>query len=78
MVENEVLAYSIRDACRVGGIGRTTLYGLINAGKIEARALGGRTIIPARSLRGFLESLPAAPIRCRAPAMTSDNTQGAK
>ena len=63
MVENEVLAYSIPDACRVACIGRSTLYGLIGAGKIEARALGGRTIIPADSLRKFLAGLPAAPIR---------------
>ncbi len=62
------LAYGIPDACRVLGIGRTRLYALIAEGKIEARACGGRTLIPADSLRAFLASLPAAPIRKKAAA----------
>ena len=56
---------SIRDACSAVGIGRSTLYGLINAGKLEARALGGRTVIPAASLEQLIASLPTAPIRVR-------------
>ena len=57
------LAYGIADACRVSGLGRTLIYRLIAEGKIEARACGGRTLIPAASLRGFLSALPAAQIR---------------
>ena len=57
------LAYGIQDACRALGIGRTYLYALIAEGRIEARACGGRTLIPADSLRAFLASLPAARIR---------------
>jgi excisionase family DNA binding protein len=60
-----VLAYPIADACRVIGCGRTTLYGLIGAGKIEARSLGSRTVIPAESLERLVASLPAAPVRVR-------------
>ena len=67
MVENEILALSIRDSCKALGVGRTTLYSLIGAGKIEARSLGGRTIIPADALRKFLAGLPAAPIRHQPP-----------
>jgi excisionase family DNA binding protein len=58
----QTLAYGISDACRVLGIGRTRLYALIGQGKIEARACGGRTLIPADSLRAFLASLPVAAI----------------
>lgn len=57
-----VLAYGIPDACTALGIGRTRLYALIAEGRIEARACGGRTLIPADSLRAFLASLPPAPI----------------
>ena len=65
MVENQILALSVRDACAALGCGRTSLYSLISAGKIEARSLGARTIIPAESLRRFVASLPPAPIRVR-------------
>ncbi len=58
-----VLAYRIREACDACGVGRTRLYALIAEGKIEARQCGGRTLIPADSLRRFLANLPPAPIR---------------
>lgn len=60
------LAYSVSDACRVLGIGRTRFYQLIAEGKIEARQCGGRTLIPADSLRNFIAYLPPAPIRSKA------------
>ena len=58
-----VLAYTILDAAKASGLGRTTLYELIAAGKIEARKAGARTLIPADSLRRYIASLPAANIR---------------
>jgi excisionase family DNA binding protein len=60
---NHVLAFSVRDACAAIGIGRTKLYALIGDGKLEARALGGRTVIPAASLEQLIANLPPAPIR---------------
>jgi excisionase family DNA binding protein len=60
---SEVLAHTIASATKLSGLGRTTLYELIGAGKIEARKAGNRTLIPAESLRAFLNSLPAADIR---------------
>jgi excisionase family DNA binding protein len=51
----EPLAYSIADACRVSSIGRTKLYALIGTGQLEARRIGGRTLIPAASLRRLIE-----------------------
>lgn len=50
----EPLAYSIADACRVSSIGRTRLYQLIGEGRLEARKLGRRTLIPASSLRALI------------------------
>ena len=51
----EPLAYSIADACRVSSIGRTRLYQLIGEGRLEARKIGKRTLIPAASLRALIE-----------------------
>lgn len=59
----DVIAHTIADASRVSGIGRTSLYELIGAGKIEARKAGNRTLIPAESLRAYIASLPPADIR---------------
>ena len=58
----EVLAYTIPNAAQAAGLGRSTLYELIAAGRIEARKAGGRTLIPADSLRRYLAELPAAKI----------------
>lgn len=51
----EPLAYSIADAVRVSSIGRTRLYALIGEGRLEARKIGKRTLIPAHSLRALIE-----------------------
>lgn len=53
--DHEPLAYSIADAVRVSSIGRTRLYALINEGRLEARKIGKRTLIPAASLRRLIE-----------------------
>jgi excisionase family DNA binding protein len=51
----EPLAYSIADTVRVSSIGKTKLYALIKAGKLQARRIGGRTLIPAASLRALID-----------------------
>jgi excisionase family DNA binding protein len=58
-----VLAYTILEAAKASGLGRSTVYELIGAGKLEARKAGNRTLIPAESLRRYIASLPAANIR---------------
>jgi excisionase family DNA binding protein len=55
-------AYTIPKASQASGLGRTTLYELIGAGKIEARKAGGRTLVMAASLRDYIASLPPAQI----------------
>lgn len=49
------LAYSIKEACKVTSLGRTYLYHLIREGRLEARKIGNRTIIPAASLHALIE-----------------------
>lgn len=48
------LAYSIKEASRVSTLGRTRIYQLINEGRLEARKVGRRTLIPAASLRALI------------------------
>ena len=56
------LAYTVPDAGKVSGHGRTRIYQLIGEGRLDARRSGGRTLIMADSLRAYLASLPAADI----------------
>lgn len=58
----ERLAYTIADACRALGVGKTKLYALIGAGRLDARSLGKKTLITAESVQRLLDSLPRAPI----------------
>jgi len=48
------IAYSIREACRASSLGRTTLYSHIASGRLLARRIGGRTVIPAASLHALI------------------------
>lgn len=41
---------SIKDTCRVLGLGRTTVYALIKAGRLQAHQIGRRTLIPRTSV----------------------------
>lgn len=50
----EKLAYSIKETCRATSLGRSTVYAHIAAGRLQARRIGGRTVIPAESLHAFL------------------------
>lgn len=50
----EPLGYSIREACRVSSLGRTTIYSHISAGRLRATHVGRRTIISAESLRSLV------------------------
>jgi excisionase family DNA binding protein len=50
--------YRTSEAKAALGVGTTTLYSLINSGRLEARRLGKRTYITAESLEAFIASLP--------------------
>lgn len=49
--------YTIPDACRAYGIGRTTLYAKIKEGDIRTIKLGSRTLIPSAELEAFFTRL---------------------
>jgi excisionase family DNA binding protein len=57
------LAYTIQDACKATGLGRTKLYALISQGKLDARKAGSRTLIPADSLKRYIDDLAPAAIK---------------
>jgi hypothetical protein len=48
------LGYTVDDACRMGGFGRTTAYALRNEGKLTFIKVAGRTIVVGDSLRALL------------------------
>jgi excisionase family DNA binding protein len=52
------LAVSVADAARSAGLGRTSLYAAIAAGKLKTRKYGRRTLIEFQALREFVSSLP--------------------
>lgn len=54
------LSVRVREACRLTGIGRSTLYELIAAGEIEVIKVGTITLIPKDALRRFLDARRAS------------------
>lgn len=52
------MSYTVAGAMTETGLGKTRLYELIAAGKIDARKEGRRTLITGESLRSYLASLP--------------------
>lgn len=51
-------AYTIASFQAAFGIGKTTVFAEIAAGRLEARKAGGRTLIPAEAAARWLASLP--------------------
>ena len=52
----ERLAYSINDTAKTLSLGRTSIYALINEGKLDAFKLGRRTLIKGESIRRLIEA----------------------
>ena len=54
------LAYSVNAFVKAGNgsYGRTKVYELIRDGRLKAKRLDGRTLIPARDAEAFIDSLP--------------------
>lgn len=57
-IETEPLAYDVDDAMRVMSIRRNKLYDEINAGRLDARKVGRRTVIPRAAIEAWLSNLP--------------------
>ena len=52
----EQLAYSINETAKTLSLGRTSIYGLINEGRLEAFKLGRRTLVKGDSVRRLIET----------------------
>ena len=52
--------YSPRETEAILGISHATLYRLINASRLDARKIDGKTVITDESIRRFIEALPKA------------------
>ncbi|WP_416211145.1 helix-turn-helix domain-containing protein [Nitrospirillum sp. BR 11828] len=57
------MVYSIQEACKIGGFGRTKAYELMGSKILDARKIGSKTVITAESVHAFVSSLPVANIR---------------
>jgi excisionase family DNA binding protein len=52
-VRDAALLYSVADAARLLGIGKSTLWGMISRGEITTRKIGRRTLILRQTLERF-------------------------
>lgn len=57
-VETDAVAYDVNGAARVIGCGRNKVYDEIAAGRLDARKVGRRTIIPRAAILAWLDALP--------------------
>jgi excisionase family DNA binding protein len=66
-------AFRIDDFCRLYGVGRTTAYQEIAAGRLRAVKVGRRTLVTHDAAEAWLAALPEART---ASYRTADHTQG--
>jgi excisionase family DNA binding protein len=55
-VRDAALLYSVADAARLLGIGKSTLWGMISRGEIGTRKIGRRTLIRRQTLERFADA----------------------
>jgi excisionase family DNA binding protein len=60
-MENQ-LSYTLDEAVKLTGIGKTRLYEELNAGRLKAVKIGRRTLVPHKSLQEWLQGLPSYPV----------------
>lgn len=54
------LAYSVQELAVMTGLGTTTIYQLIAAGRLRTVKVGRRRIVPADSIRDLIDGAEAA------------------
>jgi excisionase family DNA binding protein len=59
----DFLSMTIRDACRVTGFSRDTLYDLINSGEVKSFLMGHRRYVDAASLRAYIARRSSEPLQ---------------
>jgi len=57
------LSYTVEEAAKLTGLGRTRLYKELKEGRIKAVKLGRRTLIPHASLESWIDDLEAYPAK---------------
>jgi len=57
----------VPDACRALGVGRSTLFAMLRAGRLPARKLGRRTLVEVAAIDALVAGLPAATFRAPVP-----------
>ena len=50
------LAATIPEACRLSGLGRSTIYELVKSGRLKSSTIGKRRLILLASLREVIET----------------------
>ncbi|HEY5107327.1 MAG TPA: helix-turn-helix domain-containing protein [Caulobacteraceae bacterium] len=63
-IHNPPLAATIPEACRLSGLGRSSIYALIGNGQVRSTKIGKRRLVMIESLRSVIEkgaSLDAPP-----------------
>lgn len=65
----EKVGYSIEEAAQSLGVGRTTVYELMNSGDLESVKVGRRRIIPADAVGAFLAARRAVAAETAASAV---------
>ena len=60
MDNEEPLLTSVNGACKTLSLGRTSLYGLINAGRLETVKLGRRTLVKNASIKALIAECESA------------------
>ena len=53
------ITVTIRQACEMTGLGRSTIYNLFETKRLTKRKLGGRTLILVSDLQALMASLPS-------------------
>ena len=53
--QTQPLAVTVREACRLTGIGRTLLYDMIRDGRVNALRLGRRRLVTTASLNALID-----------------------
>ena len=54
------LAYTVAEACQATGLGRSTIFELLAAGRLKRKKIGSKTIIPRSSLEALIQEAPDA------------------
>jgi hypothetical protein len=75
IIKDEKRAFSIAAFCERYGIGRTSAYEEIAAGRLQVVKAGKRTLVPADAAESWLRSLPAVePKTLVAPHALAEST----